>query len=125
MLSDFYIKNKANEGRKLRLSLPDGKPSDDWITIRSQWSDEFLTVKNKLLSEAVALRELPEAERKQHLEDMRTAMLVPLVAGWSFDEELTPENVTELLNNAPQIADKINDLAGDDAFFFGESLTDS
>jgi hypothetical protein len=44
------------------------------------------------------------------------------VVGWSYDEPVTPENVQELLANAPSLADAIDRAASKRADFVGKQL---
>ena len=37
----FFTRDKANEGIKVPLRTPEGKETDHYLVIRSQWSDDF------------------------------------------------------------------------------------
>ena len=94
--------------------------------MRSIDSDEFR------IAESIALREISEmaitavgdkdtditkVERQAALRKIQIRSMVALVAGWSFDEGFTPENVTLFLTEAPQIVDQINKISGNRSLF--------
>lgn len=111
-MQEFFTRQSANEGIKLELSLPDGKPSDHWIRIRGVDSDEFrkadTTVKRKALEVSQITNEI---ERQEKFGDLSRELLASLFIDWSFEEELTIDNVMRLLKEAPQIADTVNKLS--------------
>ena len=51
------------------------------------------------------------------LKEIEDQQFAALIAGWSFDEELTVENITEFLTDNPQIRDEINRKAAQDTLF--------
>lgn len=121
----FYTRDKANEGRKLTLYAPDGSPTDEWLMVRHAWSEAFQDAEDAGLRESreavMALGESPDPAAMKAIERRtRVKMLASLVAGWSFEAECTPEAVAEFLHRAPQIADKIDEFAGDAKSFFGD-----
>lgn len=126
----FYTRDKANEGRKLPLYAPDGSPTDEWLLVRHAWSDAFRDAEDAGLREhreaVMALGESPDPAAMKAIERrVRIKMLAAVVAGWSFDAECTPEAVAEFLQRAPQIADKIDDFAGDAKLFFANESRSS
>lgn len=124
-MESFYTRDKANEGRKLPLRTPDGKPTEDWIIVRHVWSDAFQKAEEAALREAreivMGMGDKPDPEAVADVQRAsRVKLLAALVAGWSFDAECTPDAVAEFLAQAPQIADAIDKFAGDSKGFFGE-----
>lgn len=124
MIEDFYTRKKASEGTKVPLFYPDGTPSDHWLIVRSVYSDEFRK------TETGAFRKMPELaqiedtdERDRALYELRLETLASLVAGWSFDRELTFESAFEFLKEAPQIADKVDEIAKKKRLFFRKEST--
>ena len=121
----FYTRDKANEGRRVDLSLPDGKPSGEWLQVRSQWSDEFRATRDASM-QAVVMTAGEDLDKRrdtatERLLDVRAA----LVAAWSFPEPCTREAVREFLRNAPQIAERLDRWAANDADFFRSGSPDS
>lgn len=113
-MEQFYTLDKANEGRRLALETPNGKPTEHWLQVRSRLSDEFRGAKAAAL-QAVAL--VSDDKREQVARDAQIAALAALIADWSFGE-CEPEKVRTFLRNAPQIAERVNTFAGDDEVFF-------
>lgn len=124
-MQDFYVRESANEGKRLPLRTPDGKPTEHWLQIRSQWSDRFREVKADSERAIAELAGKSPEEQKAGLAEAKLDLLTALVSAWSFDQPCTPEAVREFLHNAPQIAQAINSFAGDDGRFFRNGSTSS
>ena len=119
-LSDFFTREKANEGTKLHLSRPDGSASDHWIMVRHSDSDAYRAKEAEVRREVTAAvadgANVADACKAKEIE-----LIASLVAGWSFtDVEFNLENVIEMLKEAPAIYDGVNKLAGSRASFFGK-----
>lgn len=112
-ISDFFVKDAANEGKKIDLYLPSGEKSNEWIVIYSIHSDAFVKAEHRA---KVKLLE-SKADGKE-VEFNQNELLADLIKSWSFDEPLSRENAFKFLENAPQIAAQINRLAGDTKFFY-------
>lgn len=117
---DFYTVPKANAGVKMPLTLEDGNDSGHWLLVRGTDSEAFRKAR---FEAARAVREIPEGtpddERAKIMDAAILDNLAALVAGWSFDEPITPDAVREFLTNAPQIANAIDRVAADRTRFFG------
>lgn len=125
-MSKFFTRSKANEGIKVPLSLPDGTETDEYLILRSVDSDHFRDADAEAKRALVECAQIEDPEEKSaRLKEIRMSVLVPLVAGWSFDKELTPENVAELFTEAPQIADAVDRLAAKRTLFFDGGLKPS
>jgi hypothetical protein len=119
-MTAFYTRDKANEGARLPLSLPDGTKTDDYLIVRGVDSDHFRDADAKAKREIVQAAAIKdEAAKAERLREIRTDVLVALVAGWSLADAFTPENVRALLSEAPQIADAVDTFAARRALFFG------
>lgn len=124
--SDFFTRNKANEGERMPLSLPDGTPTDEWLLIRGIDSDEFRTAMDehrRTVLANVAIED--EAERAEKNRQAGLKLHCALVAGWSFEAELTPEAVEELFREAPHLAIEADNFASDRKRFFRKGSTNS
>lgn len=103
----------------LKLVYPGVGDTGETLTIRSQYSKEFREAKAKATRQISTMtmarkgKELDEAEIKA-IED---AQFASLIADWSFDEELTVENISEFLADNPQVYDLINTTAAQDTLF--------
>jgi hypothetical protein len=126
-MEQFFTRDKANEGKKLSLVLPDGKPSDEWIVIRSLDSDAYqkASLKRQRLALKTAESDLTDEELDALSMQAGLDVLVSLVADWSFDDPCNEENVRKLLINAPQIKDAIDVAAHKRAFFYAPSSNSS
>jgi hypothetical protein len=117
---DFYTVPKANAGVKMPLTLDDGSDTGHWLMVRGTDSEAFRKAR---FDAARAVRDIPEGttevDRAKVMDEVILDNLVALVAGWSFDEPLTPESVREFLTNAPQVANAIDSAAADRSRFFG------
>lgn len=120
-MSDFYTRDKANEGIKLPLSKPDGTKTDHYVHILGRDSDAFREADAEAKRNALKIAQIDdETELKKSAEEAKLSLIAKLVIGWSFEEELTFENIKTFLKEAPQIADKIDQVAGMRALFFKE-----
>lgn len=122
-MEKFHTRSKANEGRKLFLATPDGERTEHWLLILSQHSDKFRRARDTALQlrakEIALIKDLEE--RRERAQDELGVVQAALVAGWSFEEPCTAENVQTFLREAPQIGDAISRFAEDDAAFFAAS----
>ncbi|KXJ45892.1 hypothetical protein [Marinobacter sp. Hex_13] len=118
----FFTRDKANKGIKVPLRTPEGKETEHFLVIRSQWSDDFQKAKAEAYRDEFAAI---AGKGEVKAEDRTVILAAALVADWSFDEECTPENVQNLLRNAPQLRDMIDRYASNDARFFTKPSSDS
>lgn len=122
-LEQFFTREKANEGIKLPLSLPDGSPSGHWLMIRHIDCDEFRKKDFEMK------RRLVYDSKKTSFDgvtaEQQAELLSVLIASWSFsDVECNDENKIQLLIEAPQIADEINRVSVINSLFFSNSQSD-
>lgn len=109
---DFVLDtDRISEGVKLPLYDKNGKKTDQWLCIRSMYSDEF---RASMEQQTAALKRDPTSD----VAELELAAQITLVASWSFDEECSPENIKAFLEQAPHIADRIDKAAGNNALFF-------
>ena len=127
-MESFFTRERANEGIDLPLALPDGSPTQHSIRIRGVDSDAFraaeaeshrrvMNTKAKEVTDPVTMSKL--------MADARLDVLAALVITWTFDAPPTKENVVKLLQQAPQIADMIDQLASRRALFFNKGSSPS
>lgn len=123
----FFTRQRANEGVELPLFLPDGTPTTHRIRIRGVDSDAFRAAfadsKRRLL-------ELAQSKDKSALDsanadEERLTLIASLVISWTFTDKegkplpCTPEAVRNLLREAPQLVEAIDQLASRRSLFFG------
>ncbi|CAE6906900.1 conserved protein of unknown function [Pseudomonas marincola] len=124
----FKTRSKANEGVRIPLSTPDGKHTEEWLQIRSVWSDEYQAARTELVRQSIedgrqAAEAGPEEAkelRKEQDRRRRAGAASALIAGWSFDLEFSSEAVTDFLLEAPQILAHVERIAEDGSRFFGD-----
>jgi hypothetical protein len=129
----FKTRGRANDGIRINLAEPDGKPTEHWLQIRSVWSDEYQAARSELIRQAVEdgkrLAAAKEGEvqglRREADRRRRAVAAASLVAGWSFDLEFTAEAVSDFLLEAPQILAHVERIAEDDRRFFGKGSASS
>ena len=114
-MSDFFTREKANEGKKVFLTLPDGTPTEEYLIIRGIDSDQYQATHSEVMRK-IFLKSDQDKEYSEH--EAKLDIWVSLVANWSFEQECTPENIKQLLREAPQIAKKIDVLSSNRNFFF-------
>ena len=114
----FFTRTKANKGVRIPLVLPTGEETGEWLQVASIQSDVYRKVSTEERRKAVEA-----AMQKEDYEFDEIGINSALVIDWSFDEECTRENVAAFLEEAPQIADKINQVAMDNKRFFGNTPT--
>lgn len=125
-MQEFFTRKRANEGILLPLSLPDGTPTEHWITLRGIDSDAFRAAEAASRRKAMEIAQLPsEEERREAIEQEKLLMLSSLISGWSFEEPPTSENIINFFKEAPQIADAVDRAAVDRARFFAQRSSDS
>ncbi|WP_163836873.1 phage tail assembly chaperone [Spartinivicinus ruber] len=117
-MTDFFTREKANTGIKLPLTLPDGTETEHYLVIRGVDSDFYQEAVNE--TRRLVLLDAKNKNSEYTNKEAELTILASLVADWSFDEECTPENIKKFLREAPQIAPKIDSVAGDRSLFFGK-----
>lgn len=112
-MEQFFTRQLANDGIKYELENIDGSPSQEWLIIRGVDSDEFRLAEAEAQRNMILIASIEDPmERNKAAEACKVLTLTSLIKDWSFDLELTQENKLKLLTEAPQIAKKINVLAG-------------
>lgn len=113
---DFYVKKKAEQGRRVDLSSPEGTPSGHWMVIRSvlssQYEQTFKQISHDALNEvmqiAMAGDKSAVAQLSKTLGRNRKARLVAsLIADWSFDAECSEQEKIKFLISAPRLRRQI------------------
>lgn len=118
-MEDLFTRSKANEGIHVPLTYPDGTESPHWLTVRGVDSDAFIKAETKGKRRLMEIAVVEETEKREEmLHENQLDVIASLICGWSFDMELTHDNVVNLLREAPQIANKVNQLASRRDFFF-------
>lgn len=117
-MKEFFNRKEANEGRKLLLALPNGEATEDFLVVMHEDSEAYAKAIANFRKKVVESKTLAEGDESV-LKEERTRLLAACVLSWSFDEPFTPENVAELLHNAPYIARAVEELVYDRKRFFG------
>lgn len=116
-MADFYTRVPASAGRKVELRTPTGRKTEEWLLVRSRWSDECRAAKDQAMQSLAGLRDPVELKAAHTAAELD--VLASLIAGWSFPEPCNAANARAFLEQAPQIAAQIDKFAGDDVRFFG------
>lgn len=125
-MKEFFTRAKSNEGVKLPLFHPDGTASEHWLIVRGVDSDAFRIAESRAKRKAIELAQIEdEQERADKVRETEIGCIAALVAGWSFEQELTTDNICEFLREAPQIADMVNRFAARRSEFFGKKSDSS
>lgn len=106
-------RKRLEEGKRVTALDMFGKETEHWFLVRSEFADE--------VQQALEMAELERAKNPHvRIGDLKLEARISLVMGWSFDEELTTDNVREMLKDQPWNADRIDKEAGDLKSFFSE-----
>ena len=124
-MGSFSIKGRSEDGIKVPLLLPDGEKTEHFLMVRGADSAAFRKAQARAHRGALELLKLSKAKNPIDAGDlaMRQAkvqrdLLSNLISGWSFEEECTPETVSDFFEEAPQIEEMVNEIAGDRSQFF-------
>ena len=125
-MEQYFTRARASEGIKIFLTdVATGKISDDFLIIRSVWSDEYQEAKELAVQRAFTdSRDLPKDEQRALGKKRKLELVSALVAGWSFPQEFTHENVIEFLTEAVHIPDQIDKTSTQNHRFFGKASKD-
>ncbi|MGV8864107.1 MAG: hypothetical protein ACOH2T_23425 [Pseudomonas sp.] len=113
---DFYVKQKAEEGRRVDLSNPDGTPSGHWMVVRSvlssQYEEAFKQISRAALDDVMRIASAGDRAAvtlmTKTLGRSRKARLVAsLIADWSLDCDCSEQEKTRLLVSAPRLRRQI------------------
>ena len=120
-MKEFFTRQAANEGVKLPLQHPDGTPSGHWLQVRGIDSDSFRRAETKGKQRVMELLSVKDDHlREEEIEKAEVECIASLVAGWSFPQPLTQEEVVLFLTEAPQIREQVNSFAARRAAFFAK-----
>ena len=120
-LSDFHSRSKANAGKKLFLTLPDGTVTEEWFLVVNCDSDVMAKAHAQSREDAVKNRmePVPDPDFVSKSELKRNSAAV---IDWSFPEPFSTEAVSAFLKEAPQIGEQIDRLIYDRQAFFGGAV---
>ena len=123
-LSQLYTRQAANEGRRLEIPLPDGRPSGEWLHVLHSDSDAFRAKHADVMARAAQLPpDTAQDERKRLLDAAMLELLASMVSDWSLEDEFSETAVIDLLRNAPYIHDWLDRKTSDASLFFGKTST--
>ena len=123
--SDFATRDKANEGVVRRIPGPDGRLTDETMTIHSSDCDAFRRGKAKILSRGMEIASMPEGQRDEARERMNAELAALCVSGWTLDEPFSHEACAKLLYDAPYLVDFVTSVADDRKAFFASGSGNS
>ena len=127
-MEQFFILDQQNEGIKVPLYRPDGALSGHSFTIYGHFSDIFQRTRRDILGSASAdFKRIgkDDAKREEALEERRLRLVAALIKDWSFDLPCIEVHKVRFLKHAPQIADMIDRVAGEQELFTKASLSSS
>ena len=120
--SDYYLdKEKRKTGIKMPLFNLDGGISEDYIMVRWSWEDEVRVALDGLKKE---MREKFADDADPDAAELIRQGIAAQVVSWggpSFNKKATNGNVLEFLKERPDIAERIDILAGNTKLFFTDS----
>lgn len=118
-MSTFMTRSKVQTPlRQFLVDPATGELTSEYLEIRSSLSDEFMEARDRAMQAVGEIEEKDPAKRKAAVSEIKLHMAAALVAGWSFSEPCTEENVVEFLREAPQVRNLVNSAADDQQRFF-------
>jgi hypothetical protein len=120
-LTDFYTRDKANEGRTVDVPGPDGKPCGVKFTIHSSDCDAFRRGKAAILAKGLDIASLPDDKRADAVERLNLEMVALCVSGWEgMEDDFSQDALVTLFQNAPYLAAFVERIADNRTLFFGK-----
>lgn len=114
----YETRTRINKGARLELADPDtGENSGDYLDIRYSLADDYAAAR-----EAVERAESIAGKESDGSVERNARLIAPLIAGWSFDDEFTPDNVFSFLCGAPHLHGAIIEKATLEGKFFSTPL---
>lgn len=124
-VSDFFTRDAANEGVKIPLLNP-RTGGAEWIKILGIDSDIFREAKINKARQLIKIAEIDnDGERAEAIKEADFELLSVLVADWSFDTPCEPDEIINVLRNAPQIAEVVDTKAGARSLFLQKKSRNS
>ena len=125
-MKKYMVRDKAQQPIRVNLLDPaTGQETEDWLDVRSSLSDEFTIAREDIQQRVGTLSEPNKDKRLAIVKELQLELKMSLVAGWSFDEPFTQENLRHFLEESPQVQNMIMMVADDAASFFGERSVNS
>lgn len=123
-LKDFYFADKHESGSRMKIKLPDGTDSGEWLQVRGPDCDtatqagRAYTMAVQALDDSMsdleakckAKEDFTEWNTKRNwaVEPLNKQLASALVTGWSMTEPFTDEAFTELLNQFRGLAEQVS-----------------
>ncbi|EBC1279452.1 hypothetical protein G6T08_004685 [Salmonella enterica] len=84
-ISDFATRQRANQGEKMYLSLPDGTRTEEYLIVRGVDSDAYNQARSEASRRVFSLKD--DDNPSPVVEENRLNLVTSLVAGWSLEED--------------------------------------
>lgn len=121
---DFKTVSRANDPsntKPMNVVIPGIGDTGHKLYVRSRYCTEYRDAELKAQRQLIALVEgAGDAGKVSEdlKEDILMRSLCTLVAGWTFEEQPTVDNVLELLKENPTVYEDLNKFAAKDSNFF-------
>lgn len=116
--TSLYTLNASCVGVPLAIRYPNGQPTGQTINVRGTDSHEFQSAAREKHRQKIEILALPESEQEAAFEKATLKLMASVVAGWTFEEKATLENVEEFLKNAPDVLEQVDNFCTKRANFF-------
>lgn len=113
--SQFFSRQKHEEGIKVFLPLPDGSETTEFVILQGRDAASFRKAQAEYRDRMFKAR-VEEKEFDSLVEGRK--LTASAIKGWSFEEPLTQEAAVELLTEAPYLLDKFDEVMQDTKRFF-------
>ena len=113
-----FTRPVAETGVRVDVIAPDGKTKLGSLTVRGADCKDFQNAVWMKSRKQIEIMSLPEAEQQEALQRLDNETLATLVAGWTFADPCTTENIVRLFENAPYVKRLVDDTAGKRELFW-------
>ena len=123
--SKYFTRKRSNEGVRMPILSPAGKDEGEWFRVLGTESTVFKAAIVEKDRRFVEIAQLPSDQQEDAKSEAWARLTSALVAGWSFDNPCTPDEVFELLSEDRDLIVQVNEFVTDRARFFGEESSGS
>lgn len=113
--SQFHSRVKHEEGITVPLLLPDGTVTEESVVLMGRDSRVFRKAQADYRDRMMSARS-EEKPFDSHVEGVK--LTASAIKSWTLEEALTVESAVDLLNNAPYLLDKLDEVLYDAKRFF-------
>ena len=113
--SQFFSRQKHEEGIQVPLPLPDGSESGEFVVLMGRDSRIFRKAQSDYRNRMM-IAKVDQKEFDEYTEGIK--LTASAIKSWTLEDELSQEAAVEMLTNAPYILDALDSALYDNKRFF-------